>query len=830
MKIHHREIILGIRWLRAAVTRLLHKQHTSSRSLPLQQKESDYMMNADTPRIFDNDEATLRDRLERTEYAKALARLAIECRPPFVVGLYGTWGAGKTSLMKLIRAELDKSRARSVWFDPWQHQFDESPVMAMMHAMVDQLDLQEQGSKLLTVIAGAFGSVLLKATTNLTIKDIDELATRFEEERFEVRDARVRLRQNFKNIIALARGEDSKRIIFFLDDLDRCMPSTILGMLESLKLYLNLPGCVYFLGVDRQALEQGVRHQYKDIPTNEVSYLDKIIQLPFTIPPIAPETINTFIKPLLKDELSDCRDLLVQGLSGNPRQIKRFINTLSLNHQLAIDRKIQNYNPLLLALMLYIQYRNPALYQIVAKRPDVLQAAKRKYESAKRAEETKEDEETEDNDEHATMAFRYIYEDFQLREILKMVDLPSTASLWSYIYLTQVAGLGEVAREELATEKEAVSKYAVLRFNLHPLIEHSEILYSLRGISSLDEGIIKCDPLILEELRGYDSELLIQESLEEKQFRRDLKRIGGKLWELLFDRNPAILKSFYKLIGAAGGIERTSLEFVVNSDTSKLALESLLYEGQEFWILYAPMYRTLGLSFETRPFVIGVKSAMPINCLIIEAPTEGYVPEVGLSVERCPLIEQESRQIQEFMMNKSREFNIGQVRRIAGEPGRRFAELIAKTLEEERWDVVHYAGMHVCPGKAREAYMLLPDEKGISLLSVEKLTYLLRHSGTSFVYLGASGRAGGDVVFQYARYGIPAVLGFRADVPDMMALQHAESFYRNLFIDRVLGAALHSTRRELYKNNPNDYTWASSVLYMQSGSASTENGTEAQGR
>ena len=75
-----------------------------------------------------SDEPTKKDSLNRGGYARALAKLAMNCDTPMVVGLYGTWGTGKSSLMKLIRDELDRDKVHTVWFDPWQHQFDDSPV------------------------------------------------------------------------------------------------------------------------------------------------------------------------------------------------------------------------------------------------------------------------------------------------------------------------------------------------------------------------------------------------------------------------------------------------------------------------------------------------------------------------------------------------------------------------------------------------------------------------------------------------------------------------------------------------------------------------------
>lgn len=374
-------------------------------------------------RVFHNDEPTDIDRLNREQFAAAFAKIAENCETPMVIGLFGTWGMGKTSLMKLIEKKINKRKIRSVWFDAWQHQFDESPALALLHTIVDQFDMKqkEEVKKLLIVIAGAFGSMLLKASTSLKMKDINKLGERYEEERFLIGEKRVRLHNHIKKIVEKAQGTPKRRIVFFIDDLDRCMPSNLLNLLESLKLYLNLPGCVYFLGADRSALERSIKYNYKDLELSEASYLDKIVQLPFLIPPILPDSMEEFVKEYLSDELKPCLSLLVKGLGDNPRQVKRFINTLNLNHQLALEVNISEYNPIVLALLLLIQLRNSKLYGLIINQPTTLQRLKQTGEKTK------------------ALRDEYLEKDIRLKEALDLVRFPSEELLSQYIYLTQIA-------------------------------------------------------------------------------------------------------------------------------------------------------------------------------------------------------------------------------------------------------------------------------------------------------------------------------------------------------------------------------------------------------
>lgn len=238
-----------------------------------------------------NDEAVATDGLGRAKFANGLVKVIETCDTPLVIGLYGTWGIGKTSLMKQIEQQLDEAiHVRTVWFDPWQHQFDEDPAVALLHTMVSQLGLGGEGKKLLTIIATALGSAVLKATTNLDADDIHKFGERYEEERFQIREKQVRLKEYFRALIDHATEGGKHRLVMFIDDLDRCVPEQVLRTLEALKLYLSIPGCIYVMGVDRAALECSVKLRYKDLEIREADYLDKIVQLPFVIPPINQKT------------------------------------------------------------------------------------------------------------------------------------------------------------------------------------------------------------------------------------------------------------------------------------------------------------------------------------------------------------------------------------------------------------------------------------------------------------------------------------------------------------------------------------------------------------
>lgn len=369
-----------------------------------------------------SDEPVAVDALDRSKFAAALSRVVETCDTPLVVGLYGTWGIGKTSMMKQIEASLQESlHVRTVWFDPWQHQFDEDPAVALLHTMVSQLGLGDEGKKLLTVIAAALGSFLLKATTTLGAEDIQQIGDRYEEERFQVREKQVRLQEYFRALIDAASEHGKHRLVFFVDDLDRCIPEQVLKVLEALKLYLSLPNCVYVIGVDRTALECSIKQRYKEQEVREADYLDKIVQLPFTIPPITHDAMRRFVESFLDGPLLDAADVLVAGLGDNPRQVKRFVNTLLLNHELAKGSMGSMYEPKTLAAVLVIQYRRPELFKAAIADPAVLVSIAQGTAAA---------------EQYAEL----LKNDPRLRDVIKQAGFGRPERVAPYIYLSEIAG------------------------------------------------------------------------------------------------------------------------------------------------------------------------------------------------------------------------------------------------------------------------------------------------------------------------------------------------------------------------------------------------------
>ena len=139
-------------------------------------------------------------------------------------------------------------------------------------------------------------------------------------------------------------------------------------MLEALKLYFNQSGCIFVLGIDRQPIESAIAYEYKNLDIAKESYLDKIVQLPFTIPALNQFPVENYVKKHLPEDLSGCQELLILGAPDNPRQLKRTINTLLLLNSIA-KTSFPNRDTRILCALALIQNSAPNLYQYLRQKP-----------------------------------------------------------------------------------------------------------------------------------------------------------------------------------------------------------------------------------------------------------------------------------------------------------------------------------------------------------------------------------------------------------------------------------------------------------------------------
>jgi KAP family P-loop domain len=429
-----------------------------------------------------SDAPTKNDEFGRSRYADILADVAFNAATPLVVALYGAWGSGKTSLMLQIQQRLERNhdskgpdappgqRARTVWFDPWTHQFDQIPALGLLHAITGQLNLtaRTEAEETLKKIALALAENIQIPYIGLQVGKLAKIRTEVADEEFRRREQQARLREYFKDILRLA-GTPGTRLVVFIDDLDRCQPKRTVDVLEALKLYLDFPGCVYVLGVDRESVEAAIKSEYADLGITESSYLDKIVQLPVTLPAIGEDAMREFVKKRVPTDLEDCTEILTVAGADDPRQVKRILNALNLSHEL-VKPVVPEYEPQILAALILIQNFAPDLYRELRRNPpvihDLFRDAETRTPAAKPtngqgADAAGEDVKTEvqptdRSPTEANLWAQYVDVRPRLAAALRSILIPPNLDLRPYLTFTAAVAAPAQAGPEKATAGHAI--------------------------------------------------------------------------------------------------------------------------------------------------------------------------------------------------------------------------------------------------------------------------------------------------------------------------------------------------------------------------------------
>ncbi|GAA3442863.1 P-loop NTPase fold protein [Planomonospora venezuelensis] len=321
------------------------------------------------------DEPAEADGLNRSEYAEGLAHLAASAAPPLVIGVFGEWGTGKTSMLKQVRKviESDYGHCAHAWFDPWRHQYDTNPVLPLLHTVVRDLGLERQQGlrRKLGLISEVLGSLVLRSSVQLSVADMRKSLESYDEQNFLIRSEHAKLDGHLETLITRAlQAQGKSRLVVFIDDLDRCHADQIVALLEALKLHFSRNNCVFLLGVAKEPLNAAVEQRYEGQPVGD--YLEKIVQIPFEMPRMSDAAFEGYVDVLLTDDIRPAGRLLKIGLRRNPRTIKRFVNVLILQDRVAKDRGLEHYDVSVLAAVLLIRDGDQGFYVQLTENPTLL--------------------------------------------------------------------------------------------------------------------------------------------------------------------------------------------------------------------------------------------------------------------------------------------------------------------------------------------------------------------------------------------------------------------------------------------------------------------------
>lgn len=286
------------------------------------------------------------DHLHFQRYLSALETTVLNRKDhaPFVTGIFGPWGSGKSTLLGMLEnrlTELDRDTAngQSNWvtikFSPWLYSQEESLLVPLLALLAQQESVFKPLIKKMTETSMRF----LKRTS--ATLDFDKLGMPLKISLNNLADKNSDNRFFHEEISAAIKTiTGKKRLVFLIDDLDRCHdPAQIVHLLEQIKLFLHLDGCLFFIAADRQQVVDAID---KTFPGSGAAYLEKFVQLAFDLPPHHSEDLVRML-PSADAEILRAYRPLCEVLGNNPRKLKLIWNEAVL--RMAILKEELHTNP-----------------------------------------------------------------------------------------------------------------------------------------------------------------------------------------------------------------------------------------------------------------------------------------------------------------------------------------------------------------------------------------------------------------------------------------------------------------------------------------------------
>ena len=279
-------------------------------------------------------------------YVNALCSFIRSCETPMTISIQGDWGSGKTSMMNMMKANM-QGAVWPIWFNTWQFsQFDmgNSLAFSMMDVILKGLDCEvDVRKKILNGLIG-FGKRVVRNVSDYTFGgEITGMITNTLEGaqgEMDYASEIAGLKDKFVDAVKLKLEKEHRdRVVIFVDDLDRLQPAKAVELLEVLKLFLDCDQCVFVLAVDYEVVTSGIKQKFgSDVSTEKGrSFFDKIIQLPFKMP-VASYDIHRYVKGMMErinvntdeKEVALFFNLIQTSIGFNPRSMKRLFNTYEL--------------------------------------------------------------------------------------------------------------------------------------------------------------------------------------------------------------------------------------------------------------------------------------------------------------------------------------------------------------------------------------------------------------------------------------------------------------------------------------------------------------------
>lgn len=220
----------------------------------------------------------------------------------FIISLTGKWGSGKTTILNIVKKQLNSERFIIIDnFETWKYNNEKSLLYGMFDEIIEKIGINFSTLEVKKFVNSCIAIVSAKTDINIGYFSFD-----------------YKIIDKIKLMICEYLEKNNKRVVFIIDNLERTNENNILVILKTISTILNIDRFIYVLSYDENEMQ--------DIFNNKLhinyDYMDKVVQLPLSVPDINQEDI--------KNVCTTCLENLLVHYGINKKDIRKYASAINL--------------------------------------------------------------------------------------------------------------------------------------------------------------------------------------------------------------------------------------------------------------------------------------------------------------------------------------------------------------------------------------------------------------------------------------------------------------------------------------------------------------------
>ena len=244
------------------------------------------------------------DLLNRNKITEDLFNSISYCKNKerFIISLTGKWGSGKTTILNIVKKQLDTDSFVIIDnFETWKYSNEKSLLYGMFDAIINKIGINFSTLEVKKFVNACTAIVSAKTDVNLGIFSLD-----------------YKIIDKIKLMIGEYLEKNDKRVVFIVDNLERTNENNILVILKTISTILNIDRFIYVLSYDENEMKDTFKYKLHI----NYDYMDKVVQLPLSLPDISKDDIN--------EVCTSCMKNLLIHYGINEEEIEKYVSAINL--------------------------------------------------------------------------------------------------------------------------------------------------------------------------------------------------------------------------------------------------------------------------------------------------------------------------------------------------------------------------------------------------------------------------------------------------------------------------------------------------------------------